>query len=228
MTDKHPTTDLLTEYAAGVLPIALTIAVRTHLHFCEQCQVSVESLEHVGGEMLSRLESFSVNENMLDRVLQKIQEVGGEGEIDDAQDNAKRSHEHPALDSVASALPENVKGLLPDGQLSWRFLSPSLKVATISVGESAYELALHRIQAGGKAPAHDHNGQEITVVLTGSFSDAQGIYRPGDFIIKEQGDTHRPIAAQNEDCICLSVLSAPIRLTGFNRIFNPLLQFSPS
>jgi len=43
-------------------------------------------------------------------------------------------------------------------------------------------MALHRIKAGGKAPEHDHKGTEITVVLTGSFSDEDDIYQPGDFI----------------------------------------------
>jgi putative transcriptional regulator len=121
-----------------------------------------------------------------------------------------------------------VQRLLPSGKLDWRRLSPSLKVAPISVGEEQYELALHRIDAGGKAPAHDHLGKEITVVLTGSFSDEDGVYQPGDFLVREQGDTHRPFAARNQECICLSVLEAPINLTGIKRVLNPFLSFTPS
>ena len=96
------------------------------------------------------------------------------------------------------------------------------------MGEKDYEVALHRIDAGGKAPEHDHRGREITVVLTGSFSDEDGVYQPGDFLVREPGDTHRPFAARNEDCICLSVLEAPIKLTGIKRILNPFLSFTPS
>jgi putative transcriptional regulator len=131
-------------------------------------------------------------------------------------------------DSICGELPSFVQGLLPEGNLDWRRLSPSLKVAPISVGEKDYELALHRIDAGGRAPEHDHYGREITVVLTGSFSDEDGIYQPGDFLVREEGNKHRPFAARNEDCICLSVLEAPIKLTGLKSVFNPFLRFTPS
>ena len=130
-------------------------------------------------------------------------------------------------DKVSRLLPKYVRGLLPNS-LRWRNLSSSLKVAPISVGETNHELALHKISAGGRAPDHGHNGQEITVVLKGSFSDDDGVYQTGDFLIKEPGESHRPIAAQNEDCICLSVLAAPIKLKGLKRVFNPFLSFSPS
>jgi len=130
-------------------------------------------------------------------------------------------------DKVGSILPPYVRGLLP-ASLNWNNLSSSLKVAPISVGETRYELALHKISAGGKVPEHDHNGQEITVVLKGSFSDEDGVYQTGDFLTKNPGDSHRPMAAQNDDCICLSVSEGPIKLKGLKRVFNPFLSFSPS
>ena len=116
---------------------------------------------------------------------------------------------------------------MPVGNLAWRSLSPSLKVAPIGIGEKVHELALHRIKVGGKVPEHNHKGSEITVVLKGSFSDEDGVYQEGDFIVREAGDVHQPIAAKNEECICLSVLAAPIKLTGIKRLLNPLLTFSP-
>jgi len=64
--------------------------------------------------------------------------------------------------------------------------------------------------------------------LTGSFSDEEGVYHPGDFLVKEPGNIHRPFAARNQECICLSVLEAPIRLTGMKRVLNPFLSFTPS
>ena len=56
-----------------------------------------------------------------------------------------------------------------------------LRAAPINVGERRYELALHKIDAGGKVPDHDYRGQEITVVLKGSFSDEDGVYQPETF-----------------------------------------------
>ena len=84
------------------------------------------------------------------------------------------------------------------------------------------------IKGGGRAPEHNHRGDEITLALTGSFSDEDGIYHPGDFIVRKAGEIHRPFAAQHRECICLSVLEAPIQLTGVKRIFSPFLSFSPS
>ena len=43
-------------------------------------------------------------------------------------------------------------------------------------------MALHKICAGGKTPKHDHEGLEYTVVLKGSFSDENAVYREGDFL----------------------------------------------
>jgi putative transcriptional regulator len=37
---------------------------------------------------------------------------------------------------------------------------------------------------------------------------------------------HRPIAGPGRDCICLTVIDAPLRLTGrFGRFLNPFVKF---
>lgn len=219
MINRHPDADLLVEYAAGSLSIAPCISITTHLQFCDSCHDAVESLKDIGGNLLQSTEAVPVSDGLLTTVL---------GSIDQSPVVESTDIKEALLDEVAKELPAFVQRLLPPRQLKWRFLSPSLKVAPISVGEDTYELALHRIKAGGTAPAHDHNGLEITVVLKGSFSDEDGIYQPGDFIVRDKGDVHRPIAAQHEECICLSVLEAPIRLKGFKKIFTPLIGFAPS
>jgi putative transcriptional regulator len=221
MVNRHPDPDWLVEYTSGSLSLAPSISVTAHLKFCESCSRAVESLNHVGGEILDDVEAVPVSAGLLEKMLLSIDE-------DPVESEPVRGAQHRSVDSIGESLPRYVRQLLPEGKLRWRFLSPSLRLATISVGESRHELALHRIQAGGKAPEHDHTGQEITVVLTGCFSDEDGVYHPGDFIVREPGEVHRPFAAQNEECICLSVLAAPIRLTGLKRVLNPLLGFSPS
>jgi putative transcriptional regulator len=220
MINRHPESDLLVEYASGSLSVAPCISVTTHLQYCKQCSDSVESLGEIGGELLTTAQAVPVSDELFDRVIASLDSLVEEEPSDEPQ--------RQCSDSISAELPEFVQRLLPDGELDWRRLSPSLKVAPISVGEEEYELALHRIDAGGKAPEHDHLGKEITVVLTGSFSDEEGVYQPGDFLVREAGDTHRPFAARNQECICLSVLEAPIRLTGIKRVLNPFLSFTPS
>lgn len=218
MVKRHPEPDLLIEYAAGSLSFAPCISVTAHLQFCDSCRDAVESLQEVGGDLMASGEAMPVSDELLDRVLNCIEE--------DAAPETTR--QRVSTDEVADDLPEYIQGILPAGSLQWRKLTSSLRVAPISVGEDKFELALHRIAAGGKTPQHDHKGREITVVLKGSFSDEDGIYQPGDFIVREPGDTHRPFAARNEECICLSVLEAPIKLTGIKSVLNPFLSFSPS
>ncbi len=224
MVNRHPDPDFLVEYASGSLSLAPCISVTTHLQFCETCRSSVESLKDIGGEMLVTMDSIDVSDDLFNRVLDCIENDAPVR--DESSDSRKAAGK--VTDGVAQELPQYVQDILPAGDLSWKNLSPSLRVAPISVGEQEFELALHRIDAGGKTPEHDHRGREITVVLKGSFSDDEGIYQPGDFIVREPGDKHRPYAAQNEECICLSVLEAPIKLTGIKSVLNPFLSFSPS
>jgi putative transcriptional regulator len=121
-----------------------------------------------------------------------------------------------------------IQNLIPTSDPKWKFLSPSLRAAAIPVGENSCELALHKIKAGGSTPSHDHNGREVIVVLKGSFSDEDGIYSEGDFIVRHPGEVHRPQASRNQECICLSVLEAPLKLTGaFHRFLNPFFSFNP-
>ena len=219
MITRHPDTNFLMDYTTGGMALAPLISITTHLQFCDICRHQVEALESVGGELLDTVESIEVSDDLLEQVLDCL-------ESDQSKPTAKQTRSN--IDHLANELPGNIRDLLPEGELNWRPLSPSVRVAPVSVGETQNELALHRIKAGGKAPHHDHRGQEITVVLKGSFSDEDGVYQEGDFIVREPGDTHRPHAAQHEECICLSVLQAPIRLTGLKRLLNPFMKFSPS
>ena len=65
----------------------------------------------------------------------------------------------------------------------------------------------------------------MTLVLQGGFSDERGSYHPGDFIYHSQHEAHSPKAFDDEDCICLAVLDAPLRFTAWKyRWMNPFLR----
>ena len=222
MINKCPDETLLVEYASGALSTAPSIAVTTHLKYCDKCANAVRALGFIGGSLLECLEEEEVSTGLLGKVFDCIDSQ------EDEPISVKARKKSLTVDSVASGLPDFVRNLLPSEDLDWRNLTSSLEVAPIRIGEENFELSLHRIHPGGKAPEHDHRGKEITVVLRGSFSDEDGVYHPGDFLVREEGDTHRPYAARNEECVCLSVLEAPIKLTGIKRVFNPFISFSPS
>ena len=110
----------------------------------------------------------------------------------------------------------------------WKKMSSSVDVAQLLTGQSDYEVSLHKICAGGKTPKHSHSGKEYTVVLEGSFSDESSVYSEGDFILRKEGDEHQPMGAQNGECICLSALEAPIKLSSpFGFLMKPWLRLNP-
>lgn len=222
MVRLHPNLDFLSEYSSGSLSPAQNASVSAHLHFCDKCRDHVYTLEEIGGWMLEQAPSAEVSDSMLDSILGCIDE--GESRRTAVVVESARE-----IDLDLARLPKSVQKLVPCGRAEWRNLSSSLEVAPIPVGETQFELALHKIKPGGRTPEHDHRGREITVVLQGSFSDDDGVYQEGDFIVREPGDVHTPMATQNDQCICLSVCEAPIRLTGrLSRMLNPFLSFNPA
>ena len=224
MIKHHPSTALLTDYTVGSLSVAPAVSITTHLKYCQQCRDSVGSLKQLGGALLCEAEPAQISNDLLSRTLDRLD--ADESEMALAE-GASEVHEFELSDEL-KGIPEYLNQFLPRNGLNWRKLSSSVTVAPISVGETRYELALHKICAGGQTPVHDHNGVEYTVVLKGSFSDEDGMYNEGDFLTREPGDIHRPFATQHEDCICLSVLEAPIRLKGLGRVLNPFMRFQPS
>jgi putative transcriptional regulator len=110
-------------------------------------------------------------------------------------------------------------------ELAWKKVTKTLSISYLKTGDPNFEFALYHIKAGGKIPEHTHHGSEMTLVLEGGFSDAEGSYHQGDFLFREPSDVHAPTALQSEDCICLAVLDAPLKFTGWKyRWMNPFLR----
>ncbi len=61
---------------------------------------------------------------------------------------------------------------------------------------------------------HTHVGDEATLVLTGSMRDGDRLLSRGDVAFADQNDDHHPEIVGDETCVCLVVLSGPMRFTG--------------
>ncbi|MDA8694138.1 ChrR family anti-sigma-E factor [Pseudomonadales bacterium] len=235
MSHFHPDIHWLTEYAAGNLPMSQALCISVHLSFCPQCRKEVEQLNSLGGMMLSRPQAMndateqpqseleisdSLRSHMLDLISnESLPNVPAELAVETS------ANDEPS--NTAVELPDCLDKLIPNGteKLDWKNLGSAVSVARLAAGDPEREVALHKIKAGGRVSNHDHKGREVTVVLTGSFSDQEGQYLPGDFLIKEPGQAHRPIASEDAECICLSVLDAPVKFTGpIARLINPFLR----
>lgn len=216
MTHFHPDQFLLNDYAAGSLAGAVALPIAVHLEYCPRCRAEARQLETLGAQLFEELDPVPVADDALERLMQRL---------DDktpvlASSTARR---------VPDGLPRVLRTLVPGGldALDWRRMG-SLRASRLRFGDVTREVALHHISAGGKVLEHGHSGTEITVVLNGRFSDQDGLYQQGDFLVRGPDDVHRPIAAEDSDCLCLAVLDAPIRFAGLlGRIANPFMRIHP-
>ena len=216
MPDYHPGQELLMDYAAGAQREPVALLVATHISMCPSCQAEVRRLESLGGAMLETLEPEPMAEEALDHALARL-ESSGKAEPTPA---ARPSAGDPRL-------PRPLRDYL-DGSLdgaSWKRRGVFAELALLE-DVPGFKTRLLRIKGGATMPQHTHEGSELTLVLAGSFRDAAGHYRPGDVALADASVDHQPVADPGEDCLCLAVTDAPLRLTGtFGRYLNFLTRY---
>lgn len=215
MATFHPQLELLTEYAAGSLSVAQSACVAAHLNYCGECRHSVTQLQNIGAALFESNDPAPVGDTLLNRVLARLDE--------DAPLHYASATERSYSNATPALLQRLMQGDFSD--LPWRKITEALRITRLQTGDPNYEFALYRIRAGGVIPDHGHRGNEMTLVLEGGFSDDRGTYHPGDFTFRRSDDHHAPRALAEQDCICLAVLDAPLRFTGWKyRWMNPFLR----
>lgn len=232
MIKHHPDDNLLTEYASGSLALALGISVCAHLQLCPQCRKRVETLNTLGAVILTNSVAEKVEAQTFSQLMTRIRERSA-NELAEQKISTHKSTTQKNIqsrDSSLKNLPKVIAKLLPqDRELKWQRMSMSLKTARLITGQNEYEVAFQKISSGGKIVEHGHRGLEVTLVLQGSFSDEDGVYSEGDFLVRAAGEVHRPTATLDQDCLCLSVVAAPVAVTGFlGKVINPFLGFRPA
>ena len=217
MIKHHPDVNLLVDYVSGNLSPAKAACIAAHNSYCGICRKTTFQLETLGAELFNGLESQEVPNSTFDSVLVRLEKSpASQGE---------------QVESKDESFPLVLRKLMSKefADLEWRKVTSALSVSQLHTGDLKHECALYQIAAGGKIPEHDHKGAEMTVVISGGFSDRQGVYHKGDFIFREKDQIHAPTALESEDCICLAVSDAPLRFTDWRyRWMNPFLRFSAS
>jgi putative transcriptional regulator len=216
----HPSTEMLAEYASGALPMSHNLCVATHLEHCPTCQHEYARLNQVGAALFDSLAADSGTPNpdeqaLKDRIFQQLDSVAP------VAVSAK-----PA--STQNGIPKALRQWIPENydQLSWFRLTPAFRLVTLLKDRDGAQIALSRVKPGGRMGHHRHTGTELTVVLKGAFSDDSGLYKKGDFVVRDARHRHRPVVTRDAECICLMVTAAPIQFTGrLTRWLNPLLRW---
>lgn len=238
MAHHHPDSNLLLEYAAGTLDWGLSLAVSAHLHMCNQCRQQVLHLNHIGGALLEMAPAELPSRETFRRLMGKIEQFQA-GDDDYAAPGsvsaknlsriAKIDRKNISDDAALVNLPKVLRTLLQDPGLKWEKFSKHVRIARPATGQNGFEVFFYRIARGGSMPQHSHRGLEITLVLNGCFSDVDGIYAPGDFLIREEDEDHAPTATEDHECLCLCIAAAPIVFSGLRGWLNkPLSYFRES
>lgn len=207
MIRHHLNDSLLIAYSAGQLPEAHNLAVATHISLCDDCRARMESFDAVGGSVMEKSEAVAMADDSLHATLARI------------RGTAPVQHTAPVKRGVfPTPLQDYVGGDLE--AVRWRSIGGGVQQAILPTSKGA-SARLLRIPGGVAVPDHGHRGLELTLVLQGAFSDADGRYARGDIEIADEEVNHTPIAEAGEDCICLAVTDAPLR---FNSLIPRLLQ----
>lgn len=209
----HISDDLLFAYSAGTLPEAFSLMVAAHISLCDRCRATVESYDALGGALVEEApaQPAAMDAGALEAVLGRL----------GAPDPAIQPG--PAAGGVLPApIRDYVGGDLE--AVRWTPLGMGARQAILKSSATATARLLY-IPAGTAMPDHGHKGMELTMVLKGAFVDEDEFFARGDVETADQHVEHTPIADVGEDCVCLAVTDAPLKLKGFvPRLLQPLLR----
>lgn len=204
----------LMAYSAGTLPQGMALLVACHLHWCPHCRERARETDAVGGAMLDSLDPAILKEDALNAVLARL---------DEPEQEFAATKVPPRADN--GELPGPLNELLgkPIDELPWRRIGYGVRQLDLEL-EGPGATRLLRISPGVSVPHHTHGGNELTLILRGSYSDEMGRFCRGDVADLDDEVSHQPIVDTDEDCICLIATDAPLKFTGLmGRLVQPFI-----
>jgi putative transcriptional regulator len=205
----HPAEEFLLQYASGATTEPFALLVATHLATCAECRAAVAQAEAIGGALLDDLAPEAASAASLDSDVAKILERAAR------QPETRR----PApSSSLASPLQSYVDDL---DSVAWRSLGPGIQHCVLAKDKFGAVARLLRIAPGRSVFEHSHSGNEMTLVLRGSYRASGAQFKPGDVECADEATTHRPVADGDAACICLAVTDAPLR---FRNLIGRVMQ----
>ncbi len=216
MNIRHHLDDAtLLVFAAGSLSQGMGLLVASHLDRCAQCRERLQQAEAVGGALLEDLAPVELQPEALARVLALLDTEDGQPEPSVVKVTVPIDTDIPA--PLAAYLKK------PLDALDWRTLVPGVRQLDLHLGGPGATRLL-RIAPGLSVPHHTHRGNELTLILRGSYSDELGRFKAGDVADLDEQVCHQPISDSGEDCICLIATDAPLKFSGLmGRLVQPFI-----
>lgn len=215
----HPTDDLLFAYAGGGLDEAKSLVVATHLALCPSCRALVAHAEILGGSLIDSIDGEALAPGALAATLNRA--AGNPAPTAPAIAAAK-----PAAIETNLVLPQPLRGYAGGdlADVAWKKLGPGVQHRQLIRSASGATARLLRIEPGLAIFEHSHRGEELTLVLQGSYRSGGQQYRRGDLEVADESVEHAPVAGLEAVCICLAVTEAPLRFKSLiGRLMQPFL-----
>ncbi|ABS08772.1 ChrR family anti-sigma-E factor [Shewanella baltica] len=235
MIKHHPQHELLVSHANGVLPLSMAIAVSAHCALCETCreqlaliteQAANSALNPDGAHAAKHIDQESIHTAHINAEHTQATNVP----VMDIDAMLAQIMAQPAATDVPNNAPLDVQVKQQHYTVPsvfrqhlarpWQILGKVSRMR-FDVDEMNTRASLLHIDAQGEIPQHTHKGYELTLLLAGAFSDLNGDYVPGDFIVLDSQHHHSPKTV--DGCLCYTVLDAPLHFTkGLSKLLNPI------
>lgn len=223
-TRHHISDEMLFAYASGKTTAEFDVVLATHLTFCPACRTRLAQMEEVAGGLLEATKPVQYNDASLEAVLYMLEDEEDPETVD------PRPVRPVPPEDAASPVPAPLVRLLPHdrlGDLPWQSLVPGVRRYPLKAeGDEGNKLELLRISPGTTIPQHSHSGAELTLILSGSYTDEFGRFQRGDIADLDEQISHQPIADSGEDCICLIAAEGQLKFKGLlPRLLQPFIGF---
>lgn len=204
-------------YAAGSLSQGMALVVACHVSMCPQCRERTNAQEAIGGSLLEDLKPAELSDDVLNNMLAML-DTPAAAPVDIPAESQQQTDSRlptPLGDYLGCRL-DNVP---------WKKIVPGISYYDIDC-QSGGVSRLMRIAPGKTLLPHTHEGNELTLVLEGSFCDEIGRFARGDVADLDEQVEHQPLVDSNTDCICLIATDAPLKFTSLlGRLVQPVTGF---
>ncbi len=210
----HPDPASLMSCSAGSMPEAFGAVMAVHFSLCPCCRQELSVMEHIGTTLFDQLMPATVVRPAPIAAMRAME----------ADDDARVTPK-TAVGDVPQPLVASIGYHLD--KVPWKRVGPGVWQHQIALSDpSRGELRLVKVGPGQALPAHGHRGDEMTLVLRGSYTDSSGVYRAGDVADLDDAFEHQPVADAIDGCICLIAVQGRLRFKSvIARLAQPFTGF---
>lgn len=219
-----PSSATLADFSFGNGFSLSDIVLRAHISACSHCRQKIREIESIGADLLMNEIHNQIGEP-LDNTDARIDDIldsyDNHGDIKPDKDNVltKSKADDFELDNSLDCLFPSYLDCSFDA-LPWKSVGKDIQLCKLREHKNS-KLWMVKGKPGAKLPKHSHRGQELTLVLKGSYACSSNIYQPGDLHECDDENTHQPIIVGETDCISLVATEGDLK---FNNFFLRLIQ----